>query len=211
MPDVHCGTRASISDCLSYELPTMNTDIQWHTVAMEPQRLCTNGTSAPDAPACILVDDPVDLVPPRRRDWASRTNSTRGGIRDPQRISWTGGPGERATAREPPTLAVGLNPALTYKPRGVKLPKIAHSSARVKSFAKASPPATGSSGLQGHAAGSNRVQVTERLAEHRRQTGFGASLSGHRPAAQSPPRQRRGPGRRRHRPSAPRFGPAGLL
>jgi hypothetical protein len=52
---------------------------------------------------------------------------------------------------------------------------------RLGSLAKLSPPATGSGGPQRTPEGFNHVQVPERLAERRRQTGFGASLSGARP------------------------------
>jgi len=51
-----------------------------------------------------------------------------------------------------------------------------------KSFTIPSPRPAGSSEPQRVAAGSNRVQVPERLAARRRQTGFGASLSGARRA-----------------------------
>jgi hypothetical protein len=126
----------------------------------------------------------------RRRHLASGRAAL--GERRPWRAS--GGGPERAAGR-PWRAAAALNerpsgpgerrggPGERRRPWRAAAPtaKFAQRDPRLGSLAKPSPPATGSSGLQRHTAGSCRVQIPERLAERRRQTGFGASLSGVRP------------------------------
>ena len=75
----------------------------------------------------------------------------------------------------------GRPAALASGPALARVSEIDNGDQRLRPFAKLSPSATGSSGTQRATAGSSHVQVPERLAERRRQTGFGASLSGVRP------------------------------